>query len=263
MNTKLRNYEKENQPSVSIITVVFNNKNFIEGAIKSVLSQTYQNIEYIVIDGGSIDGTKEIIEKYGNKIAKFVSEPDKGIYDAMNKGLKLATGKIVGILNSDDFYADKNVIEKVVKKFEETKIDCLWSDLVYVDRKDVNKIVRFWKSSEYTERKFRMGGYPPHPTFFVKKEIYDKYGLFNLNFKIAADIEIMLRFLERFKISSAYISEVLVKMRIGGISAKNIKNIIKANIETYRAWKVNGLKMGFWTIFLKPLSKISQLIKRK
>ncbi|MEK7149424.1 MAG: glycosyltransferase family 2 protein [Patescibacteria group bacterium] len=246
---------------ISIITVCYNSAKTIKQAIKSVLSQTYSNIEYIVIDGGSTDGTLEIINKYRDKIAKFVSEPDKGIYDAMNKGLKLATGDIIGILNSDDFYTDEFVLEKVAKKFEETNSDCLWGDLVYVDRNNIGKIIRFWKSSEYREGKFKMGWHPPHPTFFARKEIYNKYGLFNLNFKIAADIEIMLRFLEKFKISSAYIPEILIKMRTGGTSAKNIKNIIKANVETYRAWKVNGLKINPLWVLLKPLSKVLQLIK--
>jgi len=139
----------------------------------------------------------------------------------------------------------------------------LWGDLVYVERNNIDKIVRFWKSSEYNEGKFKKGWHPPHPAFFVKKEVYDKYGLFDLNFKIAADIEIMLRFLEKFKISSAYIPEILVKMRTGGTSAKNIKNIIKANIETYRAWKANGLKINPLRILLKPLSKILQFIKNR
>lgn len=247
---------------VSIITVVFNNKDFIEAAIKSVLAQTYKDIEYIVIDGGSTDGTKEIIEKYRDKISKFISEPDKGIYDAMNKGIEMATGDIVGLMNSDDFYANEFVVEKIVKKFAETNAECLWSDLTYVDRKNINKNVRFWKSSEYEEGKFKMGWYPPHSTFFVKKEIYKKYGLFNLDFKIAADIEIMLRFLEKFKISSTYIPEVLIKMRTGGASAKNIRNIIRANIEVYRAWKINGLNVSFLTIILKPMLKIFQFIAK-
>ncbi|MBI5401661.1 glycosyltransferase [Candidatus Wolfebacteria bacterium] len=244
---------------VSIITVVFNNKKFIESAIKSVLSQTYPDIEYIVIDGGSTDGTLEIINKYRDRIAKFVSEPDKGIYDAMNKGLKLATGEIVGILNSDDFYADENSIKIVVKEMGKSGAGCLWGDLVIVDRNNPDKVVRFWKSSPYFDGKFKTGWHPPHTTFFVRKKIYDKYGFLNLDFKIAADYELMLRFLEKHKVSSGYIPKVFVKMRGGGASAKNI---IKANIESYRAWKVNGLKISFLRIFLKPLSKIFQLIKR-
>ncbi|MEK7144011.1 MAG: glycosyltransferase family 2 protein [Patescibacteria group bacterium] len=243
---------------VSIITVSCNSVKTIEDTIKSVLSQTYLDIEYIIIDGGSTDGTVEIINKYRDKIAKFVSEPDKGIYDAMNKGVKLAAGEIIGALNSDDFYADNKVIVEVADKMRETNADVCWGDLVYVDRNNTDKIIRFWKSSEYRKGKFKQGWHPPHAAFFVKKQVYDKYGLFNLNFKIAADYELMLRFLEKYKVASCYISRVLVKMRIGGKSNRNIFNIIKANAESYRAWKINGLKGGFFAVLLKPLSKIIQ-----
>lgn len=243
---------------VSIITVVYNNKDTIKDAIESVLNQTYKNIEYIIVDGASTDGTAEIIKSYGNKIDKFISEPDNGIYDAMNKGIALATGDVVGMLNSDDFYVDEFVIEKVVKVFEEKKVDSVYGDLVYVDSNDMNKVIRFWKSRAYRKGLFNQGWHPAHPTFFVKKEIYDKYGTFDLDFKIAADYELMLRFLERYKISCSYISEVLVKMRVGGKSNQSIKNILKANLECYRAWKVNGLKINPVKLLLKPLSKILQ-----
>ena len=246
---------------VSIITAVFNSRQFIEPALKSVLNQTYKNIEYIVIDGGSTDGTTEIINKYRDKIVKFVSEPDKGIYDGMNKGIKLADGEIIGFLNSDDFYDDNNVIETVVKEMENKKIDVCWGDLVYIDKKDNSRIVRFWKSSEYQEGKFKRGWMPPHPTFFVRRRIYEKYGPFNLDFKIAADYELMLRFLEKYKVSSCYIPKVLVKMRIGGKSNRFI-NVIKANFEAYRSWKINSLKINPFRILLKPLSKISQYFKK-
>lgn len=249
-------------PKVSIITVSYNSAKTIEDAIKSVLSQTYPDIEYIIVDGGSTDGTLEIIGKYRDEISKFVSEPDKGIYDAMNKGIKLAAGEIVGILNSDDFYADENAVKKVVKTMEKEKADVCWGDLVYVLKIDFNKVVRFWKSSEYETGKFKIGWHPPHPTFFVKKHVYDKYGLFNLNLKIAADYELMLRFLEKYRVKSCYIPEILVKMRTGGESNKGIINVVKANFESYRAWRINGLKGGFFAVFLKPLSKIIQYFKK-
>lgn len=252
---------KENKMKISIITVCYNSEKTIESAIKSVLGQTH-DIEYIIVDGGSTDGTVGIINKYRDRISKIISEPDKGIYDAMNKGIRAATGDVVGTLNSDDFYVDGFVVEKVVKKFEEKNVDCLWGDLVYVDRMNADKVVRVWKSSEYGTGKFKSGWYPPHPTFFVKRSVYEKYGLFNPDFKIAADIEIMLRFLEKLKISSAYIPEVLVKMRTGGVSARNLKNIIRANVEVYHAWKINGLKICPIWILLKPFSKLGQFVGR-
>lgn len=249
-------------PKVSVITVVFNNRQFIESAIKSVLSQSYKNIEHIVIDAGSKDGTIDIINKYKDKIAKFISEPDRGIYDGMNKGLRLASGEIIGTLNSDDIYADSEVVEIVVKIMEAKKVDVCWGNLVYVDKNDTSRIIRHWKSSEYKEGRFKRGWMPPHPTFFVRRRIYEKYGIFNLNFKIAADYELMLRFLQKYKVSSCYIPKILVKMRKGGKSNKSIANYIKANLESYRAWKENGLKINPLRILLKPLSKIIQYFKK-
>lgn len=251
----------EDSKLVSIITTVFNGGEFIESAIKSVLGQSYRNIEYIVVDGGSTDGTGEIINEYRSKIAKTVSEKDKGIYDGMNKGIKLATGDIVGILNSDDFYASTGAIESVVRAMGENGVDIVFGDLVYVDPKNTNKIVRIWRSSEYKEGKFQKGWMPPHPAFFVKRKVYDKYGIFNLDFKISADYELMLRFLKKNKVRSYYLPKILVKMRAGGKSNKNIKNIVKGNIECYRAWAVNGLKANPLVIFAKPFSKISQFIR--
>jgi len=245
---------------VSIITVVYNNRKYISGAIESVLSQIYTDIEYIIVDGGSTDGTIEVTNSYKSNISKFISEPDNGIYDAMNKGIKLATGDIVGFLNSDDFYPNERVISEVVNTFENNDIACLYGDLIYVNANNINKIVRYWKSQSYKNGLFKKGWHPPHPTFFVKKEIYEKYGYFNVNYKIAGDYEIMLRFLESCNISTFYIPQVLVKMRVGGKSNKNIKNIIKANIECYKAWKENGLKISPFFIIKKPLSKLSQLI---
>ncbi len=247
---------------VSIITTVFNNKETIEDTIKSVLSQRYPNIEYIVIDGGSTDGTVDIISKYKDRISKFVSEKDRGIYDGLNKGIKMAGGEIIGILHSDDVYADNKVIEKVVTEMTGRNLDVCWGDLVYVSRNNQEKVIRYWKSSEYKEGKFKRGWMPPHPTLFIKRYIYERYGRFNLDFPIAADYELILRFLEKCKVKSCYIPQTLVKMRIGGESNKNIKNIIKANIECYRAWKINGLKINPLKILLKPLLKIPQYFKR-
>lgn len=245
---------------ISIITTSFNSVKTIENTIKSVISQSYPDIEYIIIDGSSTDGTLDIIKKYGNKISKVISEKDDGIYDAMNKGIKLATGEVVGILNSDDFYFSKDTLQIVIDKMIETKADCVWGDLIYVDQYNTNKVVRNWKSSPYKEGSFQRGWHPPHPTFFVKKNIYDKYGLFREDLSTSADFELMLRFLERYKITSSYIPQTLVKMRTGGASDKNYWNIIKNNILCYNAFKINKLKVNPLIIFIKPFSKLKQCV---
>ena len=248
---------------VSIITVSFNAEETISDTIKSVINQDYENIEYIIIDGASKDKTSSIIKSFGFKVAKFISEPDKGIYDAMNKGLALATGDIIGILNADDIYADTNVISKVVNRFQEDKVEGLYADLVYVKRDDTNKITRYWRSGNYSKGKFLKGWMPPHPTFFVKREIYEKYGNFNLDLRSAADYEIMLRFIHKHEIKITYLPCIITKMRVGGQSNVSLKNRIKANKEDREAWKINGLKPGFFTLIRKPLSKVGQFFKRK
>jgi glycosyltransferase involved in cell wall biosynthesis len=247
---------------VTIITAVINNKIYIEACMKSLLNQTHRNIEYIIIDGGSADGTIEIIKKYENKVTKWISEPDNGIYDALNKGIRLAQGEIIGFLHADDVYANDKVIEKVADIFTKYNVDSCYGDLLYVDKNNPEKIIRYWKSNPYKEGLFRKGWMPPHPTFFVKRKIYEKYGSFNTDFKIAADYELMLRFLGKYKISTYYIPEVLIKMRIGGASNRSLRNLIIKTTEDYRAWKVNSLNKSLYTIPLKNLSKIPQFFKK-
>jgi len=246
---------------ISIITVVWNNAKTIKDAINSVLNQSYKDIEYIVIDGSSTDGTIDIVQSYGDKI-KFISEKDNGLYDAMNKGIRMATGDVVGILNSDDFYASDKILQIVADEFLKGNIDSVYANLEYIDANDPKRVIRYWRSKKYQEGLFRSGWHPAHPTFFVKKEIYEKYGVFDLSFKIAADYELMLRFFEKCKITSSYVDEVFVKMRIGGESNRSIKNIIKANMESYKAWKANGLYINPLRFLLKPFSKIIQFIKK-
>ncbi len=243
---------------VSIITAVFNGESSVEYAINSVLEQTYPEIEYIIVDGGSTDGTLEIIRKYEHRISRCISEPDNGIYDALNKGMKMATGEVIGILNSDDFYAHKNVISDVVGQMERENSASCYGDLFYVDKINTDKVIRYWRSRPFKEGLFYRGWMPPHPTFFVRTEIYDKYGLFNTDFRIAADYELMVRFLEKYKISTTYIPEVLVKMRVGGESNRSLRNMIIKSREDYSAWKTNGLRRKFYTIPFKNLSKIPQ-----
>jgi glycosyltransferase involved in cell wall biosynthesis len=247
---------------VSIITISYNSAETIEDTIKSVVSQDYPNIEYIIIDGASKDETLSIVGKYKDKIAKVVSEKDKGIYDAMNKGVENATGDIIGILNSDDYYYDESVISEVVQLFENEKTDGLYADLVYVDRADSDKVIRYWKSGEYQPGKFLKGWMPPHPTFFVKKEVYEKFGLYSTDLRSAADYEFMLRVIHKHNISLSYMPRILTKMRVGGMSNVSLKNRWKANMEDRRAWKINGLKPKWYTLTVKPLSKILQFLNK-
>jgi len=246
---------------VSIITTCKNSESTIEDTIKSVISQDYSDIEYIIIDGGSTDRTLEIIKKYQNKISKFISEQDSGFYYAINKGIGFASGDIIANLNSDDFYSGPSVISKVVNTFKSNSAEGVYGDLHYVEKENTSKIIRNWKSGKYKPGMFLKGWMPPHPTFFVLREIYNKYGLFNTSFKSAADYELMLRFIQKHKIRIAYLPEVIVKMRVGGKSNVTIRNRINANIEDRRAWKINNLKPGFFTLFMKPLLKINQYWK--
>lgn len=246
---------------VSIITSVYNNEKTIEDAIKSVLSQTYPNIEYIVVDGASKDNTVSVIKKYEDRISTFVSERDKGIYDGLNKGVSLATGDVIAFLHSDDIYENENIISEVVDHFKNTNTDSIYGDLVYVDKEDTSKIFRYWQSGEYTFKKLCNGWMPPHPTFFVKKEFYDKYGKFDLDFGIAADYDFMLRMLGKYKISTSYLPKVLYKMRVGGASNRSLKNIIQKSLEDIKALRNNNIG-GIHTIILKNLSKIPQFLKK-
>jgi glycosyltransferase involved in cell wall biosynthesis len=245
---------------VSIITVVFNNVGTIKSAITSVLAQTYRDIEYIIIDGGSTDGTLEIIESFGDKIDSVVSGPDQGIFDAMNKGLAMVTGEVIAFLNSDDFYSGERVIEKIVSEFKNDSADAVFGDLHYVHAQDPEKIFRCWVSGRYKAGSFLYGWMPPHPAFFVRKNVYERHGKFNTDFKTAADYELMLRFVHVNKIKINYVPEVLVKMRIGGVSNSSLRNRVLANLEDRRAWEINGVKPYFFTLFLKPLRKLSQFI---
>ncbi|MEI8137966.1 MAG: glycosyltransferase family 2 protein [Bacteroidota bacterium] len=248
---------------VSIITVTFNSAATLEQTILSITQQTYTNIEYIIVDGGSTDGTLEIIEKYKNKISKFISEKDNGLYDALNKGIDLATGDVIGILHSDDFYTDNNVVQKYVNTFIKNNSEAVYADLFYVDKDNTNKIIRKWKSGKHNPNSFLHGWMPPHPTFFVKREVYQKFGKFNLEFKHSADYELMLRFIHKNKIKINYLHEFTIKMRVGGQSNFSIQNRIRANTEDREAWKVNDLKPRFYTSYLKPLRKISQFFLKQ
>ena len=246
---------------VSLITVCRNSEATIESTLRSVLEQDHNDIEYIVIDGRSSDKTVSIIEKYKDKISKFISEKDEGMYFALNKGISMATGEVVGMLNADDCYSSKGVISGMVNAFEGTNADCVYGDLQYVSKDDLQKVIRNWKSEAYDPKRFLKGWMPPHPTFFVRRKYYLQFGSFNTSFSISADYELMLRFLYKHGLSASYIPEVLVKMRTGGISNVSFKARLKANREDKRAWKINGLKHAPLTLIAKPLSKLVQFWK--
>ncbi len=247
---------------VSIITAVYNNRTYISDAIESVLAQDYEQLEYIVIDGGSTDGTLEVIRQYENKISVLVSEPDRGLYDALNKGLKLATGDVIGFLHADDMYAKPTAVSQIVETFQLQGCDTAYSDLLYVEAEDTAKIVRYWQAAAYTEDSFLKGWMPPHPTFFVKREIYQRYGSYKTDMRISADYELMLRLLHKHHVSTAYLPEITVKMRTGGVSNASLLSRWKANMEDRMAWEVNNLKPYFYTLYAKPFSKLLQYFKR-
>lgn len=246
---------------ISIITATYNSAATVQDTLECVARQTYENVEHIIVDGKSKDNTLEIVAQYPS-VAKVVSEKDNGIYDAMNKGIKLATGDIIGILNSDDIYIDEFVLAKVAKAFE-GGADACYADLQYVSATDLSKVTRHWKAGRFNDRSFLMGWMPPHPTFFVRREVYDKVGYFNTTMRSAADYELLLRVFMKHKFNIVYIPEVLVKMRAGGMSNASLKNRLRANNEDRMAWKVNGLKPYFFTLYLKPLRKIFQFIQPK
>ncbi|MGF7214315.1 glycosyltransferase involved in cell wall biosynthesis [Spirosoma lacussanchae] len=247
---------------VSIITVVYNGAEHIRDCIESILNQTYADIEYIVVDGQSTDGTVDIVKSYGTRIARFISEPDKGLYDAMNKGIGLATGDVIGLLNADDFYRHDRVVDHVVATFQRSDSDAVYGDMLYVDRNDTNRLRRYWRSGWYSPNAFLWGWMPGHLSFFAKRQLYVQHGLFRLDLKSAADYELLLRFIHKNKAKLAYMDEVTIVMRDGGVSNKNVGNRLRANREDQLAWKLNGLTPYFFTLWLKPLRKISQYVTR-
>ena len=248
---------------ISIITVVRNNASTIKDTIDSVLKQTYSNVEYLVIDGSSTDGTIEIIQGYKKYIKKFISEKDKGVYDAMNKGINLATGDVIGLLNGDDVYFDETVLQNVANAFKKNESDCVYGDLYYVERNNLDEIVRYWKSSKFKKGSFARGWHPPHPTFFLKKEVYSKYGLYDIEMKVSADFDLMLRLLEKYNITSHYLPTILVRMRTGGMSNKTIKNIIISNQSILRSFDKYKIKINkFMYLIYRLLPKVMQMIRK-
>ncbi|WP_444933543.1 glycosyltransferase family 2 protein [Microbulbifer sp. JTAC008] len=241
---------------ISLITVCLNSADTIRDTILSVLAQDYANIEHIIIDGGSTDGTLEIISEFKDRVAAVVSEKDSGIYDAMNKGICLASGDIVGTINSDDVYSDSRVISNVVNEFLVSGAQSVYADLEIVARNNLSQRVRFYGSSKFRVSKFRWGWMPPHPTFFVRRDCYKKLGLYKTNYRVAADFELLARFLYRDKISFRRLPKCIVKMREGGVSSQGVWGRIHQNLEIVRACKENHIYTNFFLILFKVPLKL-------
>lgn len=243
---------------VSIITATYNSEKYLADCIQSVRRQTYGNIEHIIIDGKSTDGTVKIIQENADSIACWISETDRGMYDAINKGIKLATGDIIGVLNSDDMLASADVIMDIVACFDETGTDSIYGDLVYVDQANPRKVLRYWKGLTYKRFRFNYGWMPAHPTFYMRRELIDQFGAYENHYYTAADYEFMARYLYRHKVSSFYLPKMIVKMRNGGISNNNMRSRFRANRRDYLAMKKNKIPAAFFVSILKPLIKLPQ-----
>ena len=243
---------------ISIITATYNSAASLNDCLVSVRSQKIA-AEHIIVDGASKDATLEIARSYPH-VSRIISEPDNGIYDAMNKGIIASTGEIIGILNSDDFYFDNQVLSRVMDVFSDPAVSACYGDLQYVDPTDTTKVTRTWKSCRFDRKAFYWGWMPPHPTFFVRRSLYEQFGKFNLELGSAADYELMLRFLLRYQIKAVHIPNFLVKMRAGGVSNASLRNRLMANRKDRLAWLVNGLKPYPWTITMKPLRKVGQFL---
>lgn len=245
----------------SIITPVLNSEETIRDCIESVRCQTI-SAQHIIVDGKSTDGTMDIIKSEFFDCTECISGADKGIYDAINKGIDAANGDVIGILNSDDYFLSKNILALASNVFDNTTIQSCYGDLIYVDRKNVKKIVRYWCAGNFTPNRFYNGWMPPHPTFFVKRELYKKYGQFDISLGVASDYELMMRFLLRYGITVKYIPEVLVCMRTGGASGRSIRTRINSILMNYKAWRINSLNPYWWTMMMKPSRKLIQYFKR-
>lgn len=247
-------------PKISIVTVCFNSANTIRETIESVINQDYPFIEYVIVDGQSTDGTQDIVLSYKSRVSIFISEKDAGLYDAMNKAIDLCSGEIIGILNSDDLYHDSAVLSNVMSQFRKTPSpDCVFGDLYYFETGRPGKPVRFYSGKGFSRKKILWGITPPHPTFFVKKAIYEKYGNFDLQFEYAADFDLLIRFLYVHAISFSYIPLPMVKMRLGGVSTGSFRRIIEINKEDLRAYKKYGIRTNVLLFHIKYLFKIFQV----
>ncbi len=245
---------------ITVITAVYNRADTIAEAVKSVLHQTYPHVEHVLIDGASSDGTLAILQNIDHGLSDFllVSEPDKGIYDALNKGITSSTGDIIGLMHSDDIFADERVLESVAKAFEDDLVDAVYGDLIYVRKDDPIRVIRFWQAGEFRYSKLRRGWMPPHPTLFIRRRVIEKWGGYDTRYRIAADYDCILRYFGKGQINAIYIPRVLVKMRLGGESNRSFAKILLKSKEDYLALRRNNIG-GLWTLILKNISKAKQL----
>jgi len=245
---------------ITIITAVYNRSATIGQAIESVAAQSYDNIEHLVIDGASSDETLLEVQKHSHAHIRVISEPDKGIYDALNKGMIIATGDVIGLMHSDDFFAHNNVLTNVARVFEATQAAAVFGDLDYVSATDPSKVIRRWKSGSYSHTKLRWGWMPPHPTLYVRREVIERFGGYNTDYRIAADYEAILRWFGQAGILSVYLPETMVKMRVGGESNRSLERVIRKSCEDYSALRSNNLG-GLGALAWKNLRKIPQFLR--
>ncbi len=242
---------------ISVVTAVYNREKTIGQAVESVQRQTYQPVEHVIQDGGSQDGTLEIIAELSNRNTRLESTPDSGIYDAINKGIARATGEVIGLMHSDDYFASDTVLEKIAQAFGDSAIDGVYGDLDYVLASDTDCVIRHWKSGEVTRAKLKRGWMPPHPTVYLRRSVFERFGVYDTGYSISADYDAMLRYIWGGNIRLSYIPEVLVKMRLGGESNRSIGRIIRKSREDYRAIRQNRVG-GIWTLGMKNVSKLGQ-----
>jgi glycosyltransferase involved in cell wall biosynthesis len=246
---------------VTVITAVFNSVATIADALQSVRKQSYENVEHIVVDGGSSDGSLELIEAHRARLGMIISEPDDGIYDALNKGIRHATGDVVGFMHADDQFASRDALARVVEAFKDPNVGAVYGDLVYVRKEDGQRVVRYWRAGPYSQDRLAQGWMPPHPTFYLRRELYAELGLFNTRYRIAADYESMLRILGRGGVKPAYIPQTLVRMRMGGASNKSIRNMLIKSSEDYAAMREHGIG-GLRALLRKNITKLPQFVMR-
>ena len=248
--------------TISVVTAVFNRRGTIADALESVLSQRHPLVETIIVDGGSQDGTLDVLEEYRPRLAKMVSERDDGIYDALNKGIRMSSGDVVGFLHADDLFADDEALSRVAAAFADPTVDAVYGDLVYVQKENVDRIVRLWRAGTFTRASLRRGWMPPHPTFYVRRSVYEKLGGFDTRYRIAADYDCMLRFLFAARIKVTYVPAIMVRMRVGGVSNGSLGNMVRKSSEDYRIVRANAVG-GLATVILKTTRKLHQFWHRE